>query len=322
MSAVCSVLVTGGAGHLGRLVVPALAGRGVEHIVTLDVRSHPATAAGLHVTADIRTADLNALLADHDVEAVVHLAAIVDPPRGMTEQTLHDIEVGGTERLLQACVDAGVGHVTVTSSGAAYGYHLSNRGRRLTEDDPVRGSDAFAYSRHKAEVEALLARYRRIHPHLGQLVLRPGTILGADTANLITALFEGPVILAPAGTRVPFVFVWDGDVAAVIAHGVTAGVTGIYNVAGDGTLSLREIARIEGRRVVPVPAGLLVRALALGRRTGLSRYGPEQVDFLRYRPVLANERLKAAFPGLPSRSTRETYEVYRRGRAGREHADG
>lgn len=311
------VLVTGGTGHVGHLALQALAAHGVAPLVSLDVRD-PAAGRRLadvaYVTADVRAVDLPALLEEHRVGAVVHCAAIVQPPPGMTEDELHDIEVGGTERVLDACVAAGVEHVTVTSSGAAYGYHLANRGRWLTEEDPPRGSDAFAYSRHKAEVERLLARYRRVHPELGQLVLRPGTILGADTRNQITDLFEKPVVLGLAGTDVPFVIVWDRDVAEIIARGVRDRVTGTYNVAGDGVLTLADIARIEGKRLVPLPPRLLGRALGALARFGLTQYGPEQVDFLRYRPVLANDALKAAFPGLPTKTTREAYEVYRQGR--------
>ena len=35
-----------------------------------------------------------------------------------------------------------------------------------------------------------------------------------------------------------------------------------------------------------------LRRLAVGSALGLSRYGPEQLDFLRYRPVLLNAALK------------------------------
>ncbi len=314
-----SVLVTGGAGYLGGLAVEALAEHGADRIVTVDVRDprhpHPGVT---HVTADVRTVDLAALLADHEVDAVVHLAAIVNPPPDMSEQTLHDIEVGGTERVLDACVHAGVDHLTVSSSGAAYGYHLSNRGRHLTEEDPVRGSAHFAYAKHKAEVERLLAGYRRRHPRLGQLVLRPGTILGESTSNLITDLFEKRVVLGLRGVDVPFVFVWDRDVAEVIARGVTERITGVFNLAGDGVLTLADIARIEGKPLVALPPGALARGLGLLRAVGLTQYGPEQVDFLRYRPVLANDALKRAFPGLPRRSTAEAYEIYRTGREARD----
>jgi UDP-glucose 4-epimerase len=164
-------------------------------------------------------------------------------------------------------------------------------------------------------VEGLVSRSRRLHPEVGILLLRPGTILGASTSNQITALFRQPVLLGLRESETPFVFVWDEDVAEVIARGVELGVTGTFNVAGDGTMTLSDIAAAEGRRLVRLPAAAVRRALAIGHRLGVSRYGPEQVDFMRHRPVLDNTRLRRAFPGLPRLTTRETYELYRRERA-------
>lgn len=313
-----NVLITGGAGYLGGLAVAALAESGDTRIVGFDVRApqspHP---SATYEIGDIRTADLAGLFRKYDVEAVVHLAAVLNPPRGMSDETVRDIEVGGARRLLEACVATRVRHVTITSSGAAYGYQPSNRGRLLTEDDPVNGSARFAYSRHKAAVEAMLAEFRQDHPDLGQLVLRPGTILGGTTRNQITDLFEKRVILDLLQTEVPFVFIWDRDVSEIIARGVRHHITGIYNLAGDGVVTLRDIARTEGVRRLPLPPAVLSGALTVLRRLRLTQYGPEQVDFLRYRPVLANDRLKQAFPGLPSKSSSEAYEIYRRGRSGR-----
>jgi UDP-glucose 4-epimerase len=310
------VLVTGGSGYLGSLAVEALAGAGVP-VVSLDRRPPDRPVAGVaYLTADLRDADLATILRDHAVDAVVHLAAIVDPPPGMDAATLHDIEVGGTRRVLTACLDAGVTHLTVASSGAAYGYAPSNRDRPLVESDPVPGHPRFAYSRHKAEVEALLAAARQEHPELGQLVLRPGTILGDATDNQITRLFTGRFVLGLTDTDVPFVFVHDLDVAEVIARGVAERVTGIVNLAGDGVLTLRDIAAIEGARYIRIPPWLVAGALRILRPLRLTAYGPEQVDFLRYRPVLANDRLRELFPGLPRLSTAETYARFRRARGG------
>lgn len=44
----------------------------------------------------------------------------------------------------------------------------------------------------------------------------------------------------------------------------------------------------------------------------LTEHGPEKVPFLRYRPVLANERLKRDFGYTPRRTTREAFEEYLR----------
>lgn len=311
-----AVLVTGGAGYLGSLVLPRLAADGVR-TVCLDRRApstrHPRLET---VVADLRSIDLATLLRDNTVTSVVHLAAIVEPPRGMSEAELADIEVGGTRRVIEACVATGVRQLVVTSSGAAYGYLPRNDGHLLTEDESVPGSPQFAYSRHKAAVEALLAHARRLHPELGQLVLRPGTILGARTDNQITSLFTGRFVLDLGGTHGPFSFVWDEDVAEVIVRGVRGNRTGIYNLAGDGVLTMPQIARIEHTPVLALPAGLVRGLLRLTRRAGLGRFGPEQVDFVVHRPVLDNTRLRRDFPGLPSKTTREVYEIFRSGRRG------
>ena len=63
---------------------------------------------------------------------------------------------------------------------------------RSREDDALRGNPEFAYSDHKRQVEEMLARGRREHPELRQLVFRPGAILGEPTRNQITELFEKP----------------------------------------------------------------------------------------------------------------------------------
>ncbi len=50
--------------------------------------------------------------------------------------------------------------------------------------------------------------------------------------------------------------------------------------------------------------------LAVLHPLGLSRYGPEQVDFLRYRPVLDNRRLKEVFGYLPRLTSAEVFELF------------
>jgi UDP-glucose 4-epimerase len=311
-----AVLVTGGTGYLGSLVVARLAERGVS-VVALDIREPQRAVDGVtYVKGDLREVDLAEEFRRYTISAVVHLAAIVEPPKGMSDAELEDIEVGGTQRVVDACVAADVQHLTVTSSGAAYGYYARNDGRALTEDMPVVGSQEFAYSRHKAAVEALLARARRLHPDVGQLVLRPGTILGENTDNQITALFTGRAIMTLRETDGPFNFVWDRDVADIIVSGVTRRRTGIYNVAGDGVMTMRDIAKAQGKPVVAVPASVVRNALGVMHRLGIGRYGPEQVDFLLHRPVLDNTRLHRDFPGLPSKTTPEVYAIFQQGRRG------
>ncbi len=310
-----AVLITGAAGYLGRLTLEHLRG-GDRGVVAFDLRPVPPAERleGVrYVAGDVRTADFEALLREHRVDTVVHLAAIVERPAHMTRDEARDIDVGGTQRLLAACLAAGVEQLVVSSSGAAYGYHPDTPGW-LSEDCPLRGEGPFEYALHKREVEELLARARREHPQLKQLVLRPGTILGEGTANQITRLFEGRVVMGLRGRASPFVFVWDQDVAACIARGVAERREGVFNLAGDGTLTLRDIARLTGKRYLPLPARAVRLGLSALRRLGVGRYGPEQVAFLEHRPVLCNRRLKEELGYLPRLSSRGAFDLYWRSR--------
>ena len=313
------VLITGAAGYLGSSVVESLASRAARDgdpacIVAEDVREVPPERRrpGVeYVARDVRAPGLDAVLKQHGIDTVVHLAAIVTPGPKSNRELEYAVDVLGTRNVLEACVASGVRRVVVTSSGAAYGYHADNP-EWLTEDDPVRGNEAFAYSHHKRLVEEMLAGYRRTHPELEQVVFRIGTILGETTRNQITALFERPRLIAIRGSKSPFVFIWDRDVAGAIEHAIFDGPAGVYNVAGDGALSIQEIAARLGKRCLTLSPGLLRGMLAVLHPLGVSRYGPEQVDFLRYRPVLDNRRLKEVFGYVPRLSSAEVFELFRR----------
>jgi UDP-glucose 4-epimerase len=312
------VLVTGAGGYLGSQVVAALvrpdcADR-AELVVALDVRPPATPLAGVeYAVADIRSPDLADIMGRHHIDTVVHLASIVTPGRGSRREFEYDVDVNGTRNVLQACIGTGVRRIIVSSSGAAYGYRADNP-PWLTEDMPVRGNEVFAYSHHKRLVEEMLAEYRGRRPELEQVVLRIGTVLGASVRNQITDLFEKPRLLAIKGSDSPFVFIWDQDVVAVIVRAISQGPAGIFNVAGDGALTIHEIAARMGKRCLVLPAWLLRGALACLRRLGLTQYGPEQLDFLRYRPVLLNTRLKTVFGYTPRYSSSEVFEIYRQAR--------
>lgn len=308
------VVVTGGSGHLGRKLVPYLAeaAESIDTIVSMDIHDlrgsekHPGVA---YEHGDVRDPKLAERFAARGITTVVHLATIVDPGPNMSREQAYSVDVEGTRNVLDACLEAGVEHFVVTSSGAAYGYWPDNPAW-IDEHTPLRGNEEFAYSDHKRQVEEMLAHYRSTHPELAQLVLRPGTVLGRGIRNQITNLFTKPVVLGVAGSETPFVFIWDEDVAEIVRRGVVERKQGIYNLAGDGAVPLRDIARRLKKPYLPVPAGAIRGALGVLKPLGLTRYGPEQVNFLRYRPVLSNRRLAEEFGYAPAKSSRQALEAF------------
>jgi UDP-glucose 4-epimerase len=312
------VLVTGGGGYLGRQLVAALAALPAERrpaaIVCHDIREPAERLAEVdYAVADIRSPEIAEIIARHGIDTVVHLASIVTPGKKSNREFEYDVDVNGTKNLLEACVRHHVKRIIVSSSGAAYGYHADNP-EWLSEDAPVRGNEAFAYSHHKRLVEEMLADYRRTQPQLEQIIFRIGTILGPTVKNQITDLFEKPRLIAITGSESPFVFIHDQDVVGAMLHGIASPVTGIFNVAGDGKLSIHEIAARLGKRCVVLPASLLRAALWLLKKLNLTQYGPEQLDFLRYRPVLLNTRLKREFGYVPKLTSAQVFELYRASR--------
>ncbi|MCC6796741.1 MAG: SDR family oxidoreductase [Candidatus Hydrogenedentes bacterium] len=311
-----SVLITGAGGYLGSETIKELATHrdSFATVVAVDVRDTPADRRlnGItYATQDVRDAGMESIMREHRIDTVVHLASIVTPGKKSNREFEYSVDVLGTRNVVECCLRAGVSHFIVTSSGAAYGYYADNP-QPLHETDRIRGNPEFAYSDHKRQVEEMLAQFRRSNPELKQLIFRPGTILGATTSNQITNLFESKRILGLKSASTPFVFIWDKDVVACIVKGIVERREGIYNLAGDGTLNLQEIACRLNKPYVQISPALLAFALRLLRALGLSQYGPEQVNFLRYRPVLANERLKSDFGFIPQKSSGEAFDFYAR----------
>lgn len=315
------VLVTGGSGFLGTSVVAGLsASDAIDCVVSADIRT-PGPGVRLpgvlYERVDVTDAgNLPDLLRRHKIDTVVHLASIVNPGKKTTVTQEFAVDVDGSRAVFAACVEAGISRIVVSSSGATYGYHSDNP-EWITESNPLRGNDDFPYSRHKRLVEEMLAELRTTAPQLSQTVLRIGTILGPGVDNQITALWDGRFVLKLAGSDSPFVFIWVDDVVDVMVRAATGGPAGIFNVAGDGKVTVGEIALGLGKKLFILPSWAFAVALWVGHGLRLTPHKPAQVKFLRYRPVLDNAALKSTFGYRPRKTSREAFAAYLEARARR-----
>lgn len=146
-----TVLVTGGAGRLGRSVVAGLAAAGHQP-VSVDV----APSRGVEsFPADLTDAgEAYAAMARYRPDAVVHLAALA-VPFSRPEAVIHRTNTSMAFNVVQAAVDGGARSVVVASSPTVVGYGnpAGWRPRRLPidEDHPVRPWHAYALSKLHAE---------------------------------------------------------------------------------------------------------------------------------------------------------------------------
>ena len=181
------VLVTGGSGRLGRFVVDALLPR--CRVSVLDI-APPRQDVPFH-EVDILDADaVAAAVSGHD--AIIHLAGFDDGKANREEQYIAT-NVTGNWNVLEAAEHAGVRHVVVASSVAAYGLRP---GRKLDLDylpvdeaHPLRADDAYGLSKHLIEITCknLAAR-----GPLRIVCLRPTLIVRPESEPAILAQLALP----------------------------------------------------------------------------------------------------------------------------------
>jgi UDP-glucose 4-epimerase len=310
-----NILVTGSNGYLGSNLIKGLIEssypekKEIGQIVAVDIRPCPEERKQPHVkyyVDDIRSEKMSEYMKENNIDVVIHLASLMSPTKKEDRELEYNVDVLGTRNILDACLKNKVKRILISSSGAAYGYHPDNPAW-LKESDAIRGNYEFPYSYHKRIVEEDLAKYRKDHPELEQIIFRIGTIIGKNVKNQITDLFEKPVILGIQGSKSPFVFIWDQDVVNCFMKAIFSEKTGIFNLAGDGAVTIDEQAELLKKPKVLLPAQVLSLSLAILKKINMTQYGPEKINFLRYRPVLDNAKLKSDFGYKPQYTSKEAF---------------
>jgi UDP-glucose 4-epimerase len=285
------VAVTGPTGEIGVSAVTALEREpAVETVVGMARRPFDPASCGWQKTVyqqgDILDREaVDALVAQADV--VIHLAFIIMGSREESER----INLEGTRNVFEATVAAQrPRRLVYTSSVAAYGYHSDNP-VPLTEDVPARGSAEHYYSAQKAACEALLADITK-GSSLEVFVLRPCIVAGPQATALADAMpwnqLPAPVravtkvapMLKPVvpDPGIPLQLVHHDDVAEAIALAATAPAPpGAYNIAGDGVVTVSDVAKALGGRPVRVPP---IAASAASAAISKVPFAPSMLEWL------------------------------------------
>ncbi len=284
-----SVAVTGVSGFVGQHLLPLLdSSPDVGEVVGLDVREPARRGRRLVMRrVDLAGADLDALLGGVDV--IVHLAGIVDPIPD--DALMARVNVDGTRRLLEAAARAGVRRIVRISPAMVYGAWPTNP-VPITEAAPLAPNPGYAPAVQAAEVERLVAEWRRGHPETVVTTLRAAPVLGAGADHLWARLLARGALSMHDATP-PVQCVHADDLAAAVLSAATRDLPGVFNVAADGWLPVESAQEIRRSRWPSVPAGLAERALHRSWVTGLGDVPPSVVPYLVHPWVVANDRMRA-----------------------------
>jgi UDP-glucose 4-epimerase len=243
---VSRVLVTGGSGFIGSHVVDKLADAGFEPRI-YDLQPSPHHGPGSVHTAIGDLFDAEALRAAmEDCEAVVHLAACADVGIVAEEPVAaEETNSRGTLAVLEAARDIGT---RVIYGSTIWVYGASGDG--LIDEDAPLGLPDHLYTASKLAGEMYCTSYAELYD-VPCTILRFGIPYGprARPAAVIPifvskALNGEPLTIAGDGLQTRrFVYVED------LAEGVVAALergaeNRVYNLAGDETVTIRELADV------------------------------------------------------------------------------
>jgi UDP-glucose 4-epimerase len=334
-----TVAVTGPTGDIGRSFVRALdRSRDVARIVGMARRPFDPAAHGWK-KVEYRRGDITdrgsveALVEGADV--VVHLAFAIFGDRETTQR----VNLEGSRNVFEATVAAGVPRLVYASSVAAYGFHDENP-QPLTEDVPPRGTERHYYSRQKAELEALLDALLA-GTELDAYVFRPCIVAGPEAPTLIEEipyvklggrvpgavrrLFDVMPILKPVipDPGVPFQLVHHDDVAsAMVAGTLGRGRPGVYNLAGDGAITVKDLADALGWYSIPVPDLAVDATAEVVARIPFAPAEASWIEAIRTPVLMGTGKARRELRWRPKHDARETLRATVDGyRAERERAE-
>lgn len=172
------ILLIGGAGYVGSACLRWLLHRGHDPIALDNLSEGNAAAVpeGRLIIGDIEDREfLRRVLAERNIEAVMHFAAAASVPESLTDPELYyRTNVLGTKNVLDAMVSCGVTRLIFSSTAATYAFHND---MPLTEDSLQ--APQVPYGVTKLAAEWMIADYARAYG-LGAVLLRYFNASGAD----------------------------------------------------------------------------------------------------------------------------------------------
>jgi nucleoside-diphosphate-sugar epimerase len=166
----------------------------------------------------------------------------------------------------------------------------------------------------------MLDAFTTEHPSVAVARIRPTAVVQPDSAAEVGRWTLGPLLPARLlGRKWLPVPLWPGlraqavhadDVAAAITALLDRGLAGSFNLAAEPVLDARQLARIFGGRLLPVPLPVL-RALAwVSWRTGLIPMHPGWLRLADQVPLVDTDRARDLLDWRPEHDTHDALEQF------------
>lgn len=240
------VLVTGGAGFIGRHVVKELVQK-QYHVSIIDLKPADRDFSDLDVhyyCADIKN-DLNVIFEKEKPDFVIHLAAQVNVAKSLEDPRLDaSTNVLGTINILETCYKHNVKKIIFASSAAVYGDPVY---LPIDEEHPVKPTSFYGVS--KLAAESYIKLFADLHK-LNYSILRYANVYGTAAAtiepgNVISKFVDklktdnSPIIFGDGEQSRDFIYV--KDVAKATVSAIRLGDRQTFNISTNKPTTLNEL---------------------------------------------------------------------------------
>lgn len=283
----------------------------VEYVAGLDTRSPRTDLGGTEfIDADIRDPAIADIVPATAVDTVVHNQIVRRPGRGMSNATMHDVNVIGSLQLLTACEKTPeIRNIVVRGSAGIYGSE-PQAPQFFTEDMARLYPLRTRFQRDVAEIENLFGTFARRHPDVVCTVLRYQPAIGPSLDTQVARYLSLPVAPTYLGFDPRIQLVHEDDALDALVAAVRRPIHGAVNVGGEGTIGLTRILRMAGRVSLPVIGAAFGPVADAMRRAGLADLSPDFRRLLRYGRAVDTSRLRDEVGFAPRFSTEAAVSDY------------
>lgn len=295
------VLMTGASGAIARLVAGAISPK-VE-LVGVDPRPAPSAShfPGEFIVADYHGRKLDDVFRKHSFDAVLHLGRIRESIKYSSHYRFQ-MNVLGTQKLLDLCRTSKVKNLIVLSTYHVYGAHRLNA-LQLTEESPLKASQSFPELVDAVEFDHAATTFMWKAREVRTTILRPTNIIGKHVRNTICSLLRSGICPRVFGFDPLMQFVDEKDIARALILALDQPIPGIFNVAGEGVVALSHAIRHAQAMAIPIPPFVSASMMRMIAQATSIPFPPYLMDYFKYPTIISDDLFRKEFGYQPKVKT-------------------
>ncbi|HLD73861.1 MAG TPA: NAD-dependent epimerase/dehydratase family protein [Bdellovibrionota bacterium] len=288
-----SILIIGIAGGLAHMTSQTLQKKypqaKIFGVDSRDVKSSKKT-KGIHYRKVRYTRnEFEKLFRNNKFDVVFHLGrlshAALNTSISFTERL--DFSLVGTKTIFDLSLSSGVSKIIFLSTFHVYGASADNPAF-IDEESPLKASINFPDLRDVVEMDFTATNWMwKNQNNIDMVVLRPCNIIGSHINNAMTKYLMYKYSPYPLDYNPAFQFIHEEDMAHILERSLHELPTGVYNIAPQDTILIRDALKTCGNKGLPLPLSLISPLAKFLKKLG-SPFPEYLFEYLKYPCIIDN----------------------------------